>query len=80
MHLFLPSRTDFLHFKSDLGVQNDICSLQKGAYISKIFRLRRANPVPKTTEDTRPVAVGSQFSMDPGPNCQPGSALAGVGS
>ena len=65
---FLPSRTDFLHFKSDLDVQNDICSLQKGAYISKNFRLRRANPVPKTTEDKRPVAVGFlSFAWTPVP-------------
>ena len=38
----LPSRIDFLHFKSDLDPQNDTFSLQKVMYILKIFRLRRA--------------------------------------
>ena len=51
---FLPSRTDFLHLKSDLDVQNDIYSLQKGTYVSKNFRLRRANPVPETTGTSIP--------------------------
>ena len=67
---------------SNLDVKNDTRSLQKGTYIFKNFRLRRANPVPKTTEGKRPVAVGFfSFPWTPVPTVnQNTSALAGGGS